>query len=109
MVSGTERKLMKMFRALAMNEEDAVIPARRYRSKPRLALAWVRSAFSFLRLRLLLSKANDLDMAKSEKLKPDTKPSAFVRWERSSQTRPSDVTTCGRCRCPEFDFTCLSP
>jgi hypothetical protein len=45
---------MKMFSALAMKEEEAVIPARRYLSRPRLALDCVRTAFSLLGFRLLL-------------------------------------------------------
>src|ERR1700722_1669059 len=58
MVRGTERKLIKMFRALAMKEEEAVIPTRRYLSRPRLALGCVRTAFSLLGFRMLLTNAN---------------------------------------------------
>src|ERR1700677_1195408 len=58
MVRGTERKLMKIFSALAIKEEEAVIPARRYLSRPRLALDCVRTAFSLLGFRLLLINAN---------------------------------------------------
>jgi hypothetical protein len=62
-VSGTERKLIEMFKALAMNDEEAVMPARRYLSKPRLALDSVRTAFSFRRVRLFLSNGDTFDLA----------------------------------------------
>jgi hypothetical protein len=50
-VNGTERKLMRMFSALATNEEDAVMPTRRYLSKPRFELDLVRAPPSLAGLR----------------------------------------------------------
>jgi hypothetical protein len=47
-----------MFNALAMNEEDAVMPARRYLSNPRFALDLVRAALSLATLRYLFHDAS---------------------------------------------------
>jgi hypothetical protein len=44
---------MRIFNALATNEEDAVMPARRYRSTPLLLLDLVRAARIFASLRRL--------------------------------------------------------
>src|ERR1700722_17732327 len=54
-----------MLSALAMKEDDAVIPARRYLSSPRLAWVWGNTALSFCKLRKLLTSANRLGLASS--------------------------------------------
>src|ERR1700721_4664614 len=54
-----------MLSALAIKEDEAVIPARRYLSSPRFAWDWVNTALSFCKLRKLLSSANRLGPASS--------------------------------------------
>jgi hypothetical protein len=56
---------MSTFNALVIKEEEAVMPARRYRSPPRLPLDFVSSALSLAGRRESFNIANRLELASS--------------------------------------------
>src|ERR1700749_4708631 len=72
---------MSVFNALVTNEDEAVMPARRYLSPPRLPLDCVNSAFSFLGLNLSITSANELRHPNS----------GSFNWGKSSSKVPTYV------------------
>ena len=68
---------MRMFNALAMNEEDAVIPARRYLSNPRFELDLVRATLNFATFRRLFHDADRRVGENSGESKSDTDLSQY--------------------------------